>query len=738
MPSPAPPLPALVRPGREVQHPPAGAGHSRRDFRPDIEGLRAVAVLAVVLFHVGLPGITGGFVGVDVFFVISGFLITGTLWREVQATGTVRLAAFYGARARRLLPAGLLVLVSSAAAAAWLLPPLEARTALVDAMAASVYGANYVLAVRGTDYLAEDALPSPFQHFWSLGVEEQFYLLWPALLIATAAAAWRLGGHRTPGRRSATPFVAVLAALVLVSFAVAQVLTAGSPPWAYFSLPSRAWELGVGGLVALGVPLWRRLHEGAAVVAGLGGLAAVVAGCAVLDESTPFPGTAALIPVLGTALVLVAGCAAPGRGAGGLLSVSPLRYVGRLSYAWYLWHWPVLVLTPHLVGAELPLAARLWAAVGAFGLAIGTLHFVEDPVRFARALRRSAGRSLALGGAATAAGVVAALVILAAVPSTEGTGVAVAAVELDVPADAGAPPAVPVAEAPDPTEVALADLTAQVQSVVAGSVGMTEVPSNLTPALDEARADVPKVFNNGCFLTWTATDQPDCEYGDPASPVSIALVGDSHAAQWVPALQPAAEEHGWRLRLASKVTCPVLDLPIVSPYLGRAYTECVSWRTTLVEELKAAPPTLVVIAMSRRYGADFGYATYDAAWQDSIRRFAADLTAAGSRVLVLGGVPDPHAVVPTCLSSNVSSVPACTPDRATAVNAGGVAGEQQATAAGGGSYADLAPLFCTEAECPLIVGNQLVFRDDNHLTYGYASFLQPVMAALIERELARS
>lgn len=726
-----PPLPPAPRTSSSPRT--AAPGHAVR-FRPDIEGLRAVAVLAVVLFHAGVPGIAGGYVGVDVFFVVSGFLITGMLWREVQATGTVRLARFYGARARRLLPAGLVVLASTALAAAWLLPPLQARAALWDAVAASVYGANYALAVRGTDYTDTDTAPSPFQHFWSLGVEEQFYLLWPALLIGTAALAWRVGGRRRPRGASAAPLVVVLALVTLVSFAISLWWTTSSPPWAYFSLPSRAWELGAGGLIALTVPFWRRMPVAVAAPAGAAGLLALVAAGFVLDESTPFPGTAALVPVLGTALLLAAGCAAPDRGAGALLSQAPFRMVGRLSYSWYLWHWPVLVLIPYLVDVELPLAGRLSAVVISFGLAIGTLHLVEDPVRFAAVLR-STGRSLVLGGAATAAGVVIGLVVMTAVPSTEGTGAAAETATLEVPSEDAA---LPVEAAPEPAQVLLDDLTAQVQAAVAASVGLVEVPSNLSPPLSEAKRDVPAVFNNGCFLTWTATQRPTCEYGDPASPVSIALVGDSHAAQWVPALQPVAEERGWHLRVESKVTCTLLDLPIVSPYLGRAYTECVSWRNEVVADLLAAPPTLVVLGMSRRYGGDFGYTTYDAAWMDAITRLSAELEAAGSKVLVLGGVPDPHAVVPTCLSSNISAVGACTPDRATGVNAAGVAGEQQATVAGGGTYADLTPLFCTDVECPLIVGNQLVFRDDNHLTIGYAQFLQPVMAAFLERELARA
>jgi peptidoglycan/LPS O-acetylase OafA/YrhL len=374
-------------------------------------------VLAVVLFHAGVPGVSGGFIGVDVFFVVSGFLITGILVREATHTGTVTLPRFYAARARRLLPAAGTVLVATAVASTILLPPLQARSVLGDAIASALYVGNYRFAIQGTDYLAADAPPSPFQHYWSLGVEEQFYLLWPALIIGTALLVCR--GSRSGNREAAgsfTPYLAVLALVAATSFVISLHWTHILPPWAFFSLPSRAWELAVGGLVALSAPAWRRLPAMTAGVAGWGGLVLIVVTCTQLGAKTPYPGTAALLPVLGTALIIGAGCATPVIGVGKVLSISSMRAIGRLSYSWYLWHWPVLLLAPPLVGHSLGLLGRLTAAAVSAGLAALTLRYIENPGRFASSLRRSAARSLALGGAVTTGAVCTALMLMLLLP----------------------------------------------------------------------------------------------------------------------------------------------------------------------------------------------------------------------------------------------------------------------------------------------------------------------------------
>jgi peptidoglycan/LPS O-acetylase OafA/YrhL len=698
-----------------------------KEFRPDIEGLRAVAVLAVVLFHAGLPSLSGGFIGVDVFLVVSGFLITGLLWREAAGSGTVRLARFYGARARRLLPAAATVLVVTALGSAALLPPLQARAALGDGIASALYVGNYRFAIQGTDYLAADAPPSPFQHYWSLGVEEQFYLLWPALIIGTG---WLLGRlSRRAGRagpRSAAPYLGVLAGVALTSFAVSLVLTHSWPSWAFFSLPSRAWELAVGGLVALTASGWRNLPGPTAALVGWGGLALILVTCTQVNEKSPYPGTAALFPVLGTALVVGAGCATPDLGVGRFLSLPLMRSTGRLSYSWYLWHWPVLIFAPALFGHALGLAARLAMAAVSLGLAVLTLHLIENPARFAERLRSSPARSLAVGGAVTAVAVCVSLVLLTTCRVPIGHGQAAAA-----PLAAAPPPSPAGAPAPPSARQ-------QVQAAVTASANVNSVPSNLTPSLADAPSSKPQVFLNGCVRSWRDLGQPDCVSGDPASPTTVALMGDSHAAMWEPGLDAVGQHRHWRIVTMSKVTCPPQDLPITSPYLGREFTECEQWRSDIVSKLEQDPPKLVVLDISRRYGADFGFTSYDPAWIGGLTKVVARLRATGARVLVLGPVPDPQTTVPTCLSAHLDDAATCFPARSQAVHDNGIAAEAAATKAGGGEYADLTDLFCTTDRCPLIIGNTLVYRDDNHITIDYAQQLEPVLAELVGRALGFS
>jgi peptidoglycan/LPS O-acetylase OafA/YrhL len=700
-------------------------------FRGDIEGLRAVAVLAVVLFHAGMPGVGGGFVGVDVFFVISGFLIIGMLFREVSTSGTVQLSRFYGARARRLLPASAAVGIVTAIAAAILLPPLQAKSVIGDGIASALYVSNYWFMAHGIDYQLAYTPPSPFQHYWSLGVEEQFYLLCPAVIIGTAWLVRRLRRRAgTDAASSGRPYLWVLALVGALSFAASLVATPVVPTLAFFSLPTRAWELAVGGLVALTATQWRRLSELPAAIVGWGGLALVLLGCALLSATTPYPGTAALLPVLGTALVIGAGCATPAQGCASFLALPPMRAIGRVSYSWYLWHWPVLLLAPPLLGHPLGLVGRLATAAISGGLAVLTLRLIENPLRFAAPVRRSPLGSLVLGGVATALAVCVGVALLDVIPAPAGRGAPAAALTVTV-----SPP--PPSDSNDAYDVAVQYGFAQVQAAVATSADIRAVPSNLNPSISAAAAENPIAYFNGCLRNFLESDQPDCVVGDRASKTNVALIGDSTAAMWIPAFQQVADQQRWRLETLTKGGCPMLDLPIINPFLRREFTECEKWRDQVLARLRGEHPQLVVLSLWRKYGAryDFpaGVTSYDSAWLGSLTRMVRQLRGIGAKVLVLGPAPDPSALVPTCLSGHLDDATACSPPRSTAMNEPAIAAEANATKAGGGQYADLTELFCTANRCPVIVGNTVVFHDANHLTFEYARLLAPVIGALADR-----
>ena len=703
-------------------------------LRGDIEGLRAVAVIAVVLFHADVPGITGGFVGVDVFFVISGFLITGMLWREVTAAGTIRMGRFYGARARRLLPASATVGVVTMIAAALILPPLQARSVMSDGIASALYVSNYWFVMRGVNYFAEHMPPSPFQHYWSLGVEEQFYLIWPPLIIAVAFVIRRFRRHRSAATHPSTrPYIVILAIIAATSFLLSFVGTYVVTPAAFFSLPTRAWQLAAGGLVALTIDRWRTMPRQAAAITGWAGLLAIGLACTELSANTVYPGIAALLPTIGPVLLIGAGCAATDTSCGRLLSTPSMRWIGRVSYSWYLWHWPVLVLTPVALGHPVSLPGRFALVLASLGIAVLTLRLIENPLRFAGPIRRSASASIGLGAVATTIAVVTGMALLHAIPAPVGRGSAAPTLRFDSPPT---PPGFPPATYDD----AVRQIFSQVHNAVAASVGLDDVPDNLIPTLGAAATEKNTMLFGGCLRTPFEQGQPPCSMGDTTSSTTVTLLGDSHAAMWQPAFEQLALDRQWRLELLAKGACPVLDLPVgnVLHRLVERIEHCGQWRTEIKARLRAERPRLVVVSLWRGYGTDeslSGYRAFDESWIRAMAALVEDIRHNGSTVLVLGPVPDPHFVVPICLSGYLNSAHNCELDRHAAVRERGIVTEDKATLRSGGHYADLTDLFCASDRCPVIVGNTLVYIDEDHLTLEYARALAPAIGALADRAL---
>ena len=740
---------ARVAPAAPAAPRPAGR-HGR--FRPDIEGLRAVAVLGVVLYHARVPGLQGGFVGVDMFFVVSGYLITGLIWREVQRTGRVSMAGFYGRRARRLLPAAVLAVVATAVAARQLLPPLLVPAVMKDGATSALYVGNYRFALQQTDYLHASAPPSPFQHFWSLGVEEQFYLVWPLLLLAAVLASRRLR-RRTRSRprpEAARPLAFLVVGTVSVASAfIAVELTSANQPWAFFSLPSRAWELGAGGMLALASPVVRRLQPGTAALIGWAGLLGVVGALTYISPQMPFPGTVAFWPVAATLAVLASGEAltanlASELGPGRVLAVRPARFLGRISYSWYLWHWPILTLAPYAVGHALGLRSNLVLVVASAAVAAASYRWVESPTRSAPWLTAGRWRSLTSGLTLSAAGAAFCLIVAATVPGLVGRGQAhVVTLRPDPgPRAAGAPSAPggvaggsvagASASAASPAAIA-ARMTAAVHAEVASSSAPGPVPANVTPGVAAAMADQTPIFSDGCMDDFLDSSVRPCSFAATSSPTKVALVGDSHAASWFPAVDSAAVADHWDLITLTKAICaPLLGLPEFNPVLDRWFGECDTWRSAVMARLRAERPQVVILGIARHYQPVYRITPYDSRWLAALDRTIRAIEALGARVVVIGPVPKPTGVVPTCLSTHMSDAAACAVPLAVGFDQAGQAAEAAVTHADRAAYLDVEPWFCTSTVCPAVVGNIELWRDDNHITRTWARYLAPVMTESLD------
>jgi peptidoglycan/LPS O-acetylase OafA/YrhL len=705
-----------------------GAGGERDGFRPDIEGLRAIAVTLVLLYHSAVPGFGGGFVGVDVFFVLSGFLITGLLMRELERTGSISLPSFYARRLRRLLPAAALLILVTVVASVVVLSPLRAGDVAADGVAASLYASNLRFAIQATDYLQSELAPSPLLHLWSLGVEEQFYLFWPAiLLIATTGAANR-------ARRVG----AVAIAVVVASLGLSLWLTTASAPWAFFSLPSRAWELGIGAILAVGAARLAAVPPRLGVAAGWVGLGMIAASGLVIETSTPFPGSAALLPTVGTALAMVPGMRGPLAGPARLLGWAPARFLGRISYSLYLWHWPMLVLPTAMAGETLPLPVRVGLMALAIPIAYASQRWLEDPIRRGRIVGVVPRRNLALAGA------------LSIAVATTSLGLGFVTTQRLVAATAG-----PSAGSGDGSEVPLPDLGGLAPTAIAGAGQAPDgssppslapetslppppggpIPAGLLPSLAAARADIPAIYDNGCHLSQPATSIPECAFGDPASATTVVLFGDSHAAQWFPALERLAVEHGWRLISLTKSGCTPAWITVWNTNMKRAYTECDDWRQRVVERVAVEDPGLVIVASSHPYpsAGNGAPAEHDGGTQlaTGLAETLDRLVPLARSVALLGDTPKWDLDPPDCLSAHLEEILACTEPRAGMVDETWLAREAAIASDHGATFVDPTNWACPTDPCTTVVGRYLVYRDEHHLATPYVTALRDRLAAAL-------
>lgn len=693
---------------------------NRSSFRADIEGLRALAVLLVLVFHAQLTA-PGGFVGVDVFFVISGFLITGLLLREAQSTATVSLLQFYARRAKRLVPAASVVLITSLVAT-WFLAPLTVRkTFFLDVSFAAAYVANFRFADRAVDYLAEDIGPSPVLHFWSLAVEEQFYFVWPFLVLV---ALWL--GRRT-GLSLRTAGLLSLSAVALPSLGWSVYFTAHSPADAFFVSTTRLWELSIGAALALIEPDLPAPRRSVAEFLAWTGLGVIVGSAWWLDENATWPSYWAMAPCLGTGLVIAAGGKQVHTTAAALLSSRPMVWVGALSYSLYLWHWPVLVAGR----TWLELSSPAWGAALVAGSILPawlSYRFVETPVRFGERFQFSATKLVLLGlGAALLCG---------------ATGFALAA------ASAGSKGSEPRQHINLRSEGGV--VHADPPRLGAGALGQAPseylvprvVPENLTPRPESATLDIPVAYSMNCQVGESGVGTPPwCEAGRKDAKRRLVLVGDSKILQYFEALDAAGRALDLRVQSITKSACA----------FSGAYTkkgkpkyseQCHQYNELALQALLDDPPYAIITSSNSTAGhpkdrpGEWGQRPL----VEGLTSYWRQLKERGVKIVVLLDNPKPkRAIWPVyeCVAEHPESTKECSFGKQGGLNRSGAPPLELAAQELGLPVVDLSDYICPRQTCPPIVGNVLVYRQGSHLTNTYVRSLAPILTQRLRDVLER-
>ena len=686
-------------------------------YRPDIQGIRAIAVLLVIVHHIAPSFLTGGYLGVDVFFVVSGYLITALLLREADRDGRVSLAGFYARRARRILPAATLVTVVTVVGSLVTLSLLRTQTVLVDALWATGFAANVRLALTGTDYFAQGQPPSPLRHYWSLAVEEQFYLVWPLLLLLVVLLVRRRGGGAADLRRVAG---ALLLVVIGGSVAWSVWATYASPTTAYFSTFTRAHELAIGAGCAL-LPRTLRLPGPVRDVLAAGGLAVIGLTALLYTLQTDFPGVAALVPVLATAALVVAGEGAGDRPplVGRVLGSAPLVRVGDWSYSLYLWHWPVIVLVRSNLGPERfgSIAVRLLTLAVVVLLSWATYRFVETPFRTGRPWQR-VPRALTIYPVSVAA------VVLTVVASQQ-----VMSYRLGEFSDE---PAITTSDY-DREVVGQDPYVALVRASMLAAEEGRPVPSRLVPGLLDLRSQTAPLGD--CDYRTGTTRL--CPIGDPDADRAIVVLGDSHARALSPAIEEIGAQEGYRVYVMVYSGCMATALTQVERATGRAWTECEEFKDWAQQTIADLAPDLVVVSTSAgrvqdpETGATVAGSPELRRYHELLRqgwsRLFTELDEVAGDVAVVGNTPKLPRETGVCLSLGRPDLGDC------AFEPGQYAEREARTSFAAARDAgvravDAGPWFCSEGLCPSVVGDYITMRDSEHMTPDYARWLAPGVA----------
>jgi len=666
--------------------------------RVDIQLLRALAVGGVVANHLAPGRVTGGYLGVDIFFVISGFLITSHLVGEAQRTGRIALGRFWARRARRLLPASLLVLALSALGTVLWLPQSRWLQVMHEIFASALYVQNWQLAASAQDYFRSSQSPSPVTHYWSLSAEEQFYLIWPLLTLGV----WWLARRSSADARRRV-LAAAMSLVVVASLVCATVWLARSPNTAYFATPARAWEFGIGAVLGC-LPRLPRLPR----VAAAPGWVVMAASVWLFGETSSVPGVITLVPVLGCALVIWAGT-----GSGGVPTPRALRvpvWLGDISYSVYLWHWPLIVFAPYALGRPMSPAVGVGIVLLTLLVAQLSTRFVEDPFRRARLLAPTHRSLLA---AAVGMAVVAAIAIH--VPQTLSSN--------------------------------LADVQQEMGSLVAAADRCTGAPAAGNPCPDShqlrvANADLITISNSPYLPSWGSTCQVEpedpapapCQFGVPETTAKarIALIGDSHAGQWASPLDLVAQKEGWNVVMQVKSSCQPAPGDLHSSWsTAPAVASCHAWGKQVSEAVAEDPSidVVVVSGISRSYVSDDPTSVIEQ-WRAQWRPWIA----AGKQVVVIADVPMlGEGDVPACLGAATTIDDPCSADAEQADTPDPLVAA--ASGLDGVTLFDPVRNVCDD-RCHAVVGGMPVYGDDNHMNSYFTRTFAPLLAPVMEGAVA--
>lgn len=704
-------------------------------MRRDIQFLRAIAVTAVIVFHLDPRWLHGGFVGVDIFFVISGFLITTHLLRRVPTTGR-DLGAFWARRIRRLLPASLFVLLVTLIAVHLWAPNTQIPDITGSIIASALYVSNWFFAATSVNYLAEDNAPSPAQHYWSLSVEEQFYLVWPVLVFVLAVVVYRWMLHRridADGKRDrAWPVIVAcgLGLVVVASFVYSVWEVGTNPQVSYFDTLGRAWEFGLGGLIAV-ANLWsplERLPERyqarlRSVLAWIG-IVGVIAACVLMTGSMPFPGLLALWPVAATALVIWAD--APRRLPSPVWfgAWRPIQWLGDVSYSAYLWHWPLIVLAPYILNHALNLPIRLGIVVAALLLSWGSKYWIEDRFRARRpGLKGPAAKTPArperLRGAYALMCGGMALVVLAA-------GGGLLALQSSFSAQRA-------------TAATLSNRDCFGAAAMNDSCEFATRSGTVAPIAIDAKTDRSKAYDNGCLLYPPFKRVVTCTYGDKTGSINVALVGNSHATHLLPTLDVIAKQRGWKITTYFASQCTVSTTPANFP-TTEATRGCLRWSRDVLKATSGKKYDLVLasqrswtLSAQRSIGKpvpiDDSLNLWKAGYQDVLKSWAA----ASTPLVVIHDTPDPGATltnVPDCVARHTQNYLSCSGPRSVWDREDPFA--DTATALGMRDVVSINDAMCDAKRCYSVIGNVIVYFDASHLTRTFSQTLAPLLSTRIK------